>query len=125
MLIISVLDLCIINVFAYASVYYLRDLAYENPVIRAKTALIIVTIGICNYNMGALLGEYRVYPFSCSLLSWAVTMQHLVGQFMLMHSNYQNKYYFYNSMSHFMYYSYMKSYPYANYTLNNAVFVTF
>lgn len=52
-------------------------------------------------------------------------LYHNISVFMIMHSRYLVKYYFYNFASSLLHYQYLASYPMANTTLTNIVYLSF
>jgi hypothetical protein len=85
---------------------------------------LILILFVCS-RLGEVFHTFTLNSFSCQLIGWACVLQHLIAKFMLKGSHYFYKFHFYSMIGAFINHSYMVTYPYANVTLTNIVFVLF
>ena len=65
------------------------------------------------------------YSFPIKLIAYTMMFCHNFSVYLLKHSTYYLKFNFYMFLSTFLYYFYLKTYPYSNVTLTNIVYVSF
>lgn len=71
------------------------------------------------------LREHEQYPITVSLIAYTTVVYHNVSVFVIVHSQYMIKYYFYMFLGSLLVYLYLMSYPYANMTIVNIVYICF
>lgn len=69
--------------------------------------------------------DYNKNPYSVSIIAYSNLFCHNFAIYILRHSKYFAKYYFYMILSSFLYYFYLKSYPFSSVTLTNIVYTSF
>jgi hypothetical protein len=130
-LVITIFDLVLLTTTIYVITKQLHELTYiifKEERINLNVTTILQFLAICfmiGYIYLTLDLSITNYPFSIKLIAYTMTLCHNISVYLLKHSNYYLKYNFYMFLSTFLYYFYLKTYPYSNVTLTNIVYGSF
>ena len=133
MLLNSISDIILLLLMNYLITYWSKQLIFQmcyhddNKIhVNWQSLVQIACIVFLLKNISYIsLRQWKNFPYSTSLIAYVTVFYHNVSVFVIIHSQYMPKYYFYMFTASLLYYQYLSSYPMANATLTNIVYLCF